>query len=107
MGKLSEARPRRNLDELRRVEKETKEAIEREQQLRAARKSEPIRTRSDIVRMDNLDNELSDGDDDPANFSFPDQPASEAEAIHTSSNAEHINSLDDAEDGQVQEQARK
>merc|ERR1712151_1376655 len=104
-ARLNTERPRRNLDELRRVEKETKEAMDREQQLRAARKSEPIRTRSDIVRIDNLEDEMSDGADDVANMDFTLEPTSEGDPA--SSETVHIDGLDDVEDGKVQEQARK
>merc|ERR1712048_1502623 len=47
------AKPRRNLDELRRVEAATREAVEREKAARAAR--EPIRCRSEVVTIDSLE----------------------------------------------------
>ncbi|CAE7815949.1 unnamed protein product [Symbiodinium sp. CCMP2592] len=46
---FAESRPRRNLDALRQVEQETREAMAREQlRLDSLPKSEPIRTRSDV-----------------------------------------------------------
>ncbi|CAJ1435019.1 unnamed protein product [Effrenium voratum] len=52
------AKPRRNLDALRRVEAETREAIEKEMQRRAELpKTEPIRTKSEVVHLDTLDSE--------------------------------------------------
>merc|ERR1712061_922591 len=47
-------RPRHSLDELRRVEAATKEAIEQEVARRKAEGPEPIRTRSDTVFLDSL-----------------------------------------------------
>merc|ERR1711976_581329 len=54
-------RPGRNLDELRRVEQATREAIEQEQARRKAQGPEPIRTKSDTVFLD----PLSDSEGDP------------------------------------------
>lgn len=61
----SPKKPGRNLDELRRVETETKEAIEQEKERVASLpRSEPIRTKSDVVVIDSLDSD-SEEDDDP------------------------------------------
>lgn len=56
--RLPPPKPKRNLDELRRVEAATREAIEREKAARAAR--EPIRCRSDVVTIDDLEEECEE-----------------------------------------------
>lgn len=73
-------RPRRNLDELRRVEAATREAMQRERDRRAAlaarsgptadasEERPPIRTKSDTMRIDSL-SDNSDGDDDEERMS--------------------------------------
>jgi len=51
-------KPRRNLDALRKVEAETREAMEKEKKrLAEMPKSEPIRTRSEVVYLDTLDDD--------------------------------------------------
>jgi len=56
-------KPGRNLDELRRVEAETREAMEQEKQrLASLPRSEPIRTKSDVVVIDSLDSDSEDED---------------------------------------------
>mmetsp|Transcript_55965 Transcript_55965/g.130813 ORF Transcript_55965/g.130813 Transcript_55965/m.130813 type:complete len:285 (+) Transcript_55965:28-882(+) len=89
----SPSRPRRNLDAIRKVEQETKEAMEREKQRLAdmsrAPKPEPIRTRSDVVHLETLD----DSEDDA--------PASKAEPLIQKKLGE-IN-LDSLSDSDVEE----
>eukprot|EP00931_Biecheleriopsis_adriatica_P044206 TRINITY_DN25265_c0_g1_i1.p1 TRINITY_DN25265_c0_g1~~TRINITY_DN25265_c0_g1_i1.p1 ORF type:complete len:301 (+),score=106.68 TRINITY_DN25265_c0_g1_i1:23-904(+) len=50
-------KPPRNLDELRRVEQETQEAIEKERERLRSSASAPIRTKSDVVRIDSLESD--------------------------------------------------
>ena len=66
---LLPARPPRNLDELRRVETATQEAMEKERQRYAemrAKKAvgDPIRTRSEVVRVDTLSDSEEDVHDE-------------------------------------------
>lgn len=63
--RLKPTRPRRNLDELRRVEAETREAIEKEKAKFAAKSAASngqasIRTKSDVVKIDRLSDSESE-----------------------------------------------
>jgi len=68
--RLEPPKPRRNLDELRRVEAATKEAIEKEKAARLAasaadrEKHPPIKCKSDVVRIDDLDAEAAETEKD-------------------------------------------
>lgn len=79
-------KPRRNLDALRKVEAETREAMEKERKRIAEMpKREPIRTSSDVVYLDTLD----DSEDEPLKVSEP---------LRTKSDVVQLDSLSDTDE---------
>eukprot|EP00929_Paragymnodinium_shiwhaense_P055007 TRINITY_DN27589_c0_g1_i1.p1 TRINITY_DN27589_c0_g1~~TRINITY_DN27589_c0_g1_i1.p1 ORF type:complete len:578 (+),score=186.20 TRINITY_DN27589_c0_g1_i1:116-1849(+) len=102
------AGPRRNLDELRRVERETQEAIEREQRMRAAAGPSYTTARAGFlsreIRIEDLGREEEDAADPGSKEAAVYHPGTNGgDFIRTKSDVVRIDSLDDSEDGSVKD----